>query len=385
MKRVLGILALLLLLAACGQAEVERPPEEGAPSLALPEGASVTSASLSGESLSPDGRFMAVERGRSEPVSEEGVYPARVSPADTVQITDAETGEVLWEGEGAYEQSILWSPEGGFAALARTARTWCSITVIETENWTSWDFTLPDGSPIPEYTFLPDDEPWGLWRSENSLDLTVGRGGDAGERTFYRCSVWMKGGQVTGESREKTVEILGSYDFTHDGQSETVELETVWFPGETGTARDYSILRILDGEEVLWEDTAAVQHAGENSLYALRLDGEDYLLQYVPSMGQGYGSYQYRIFSLDGGGEPVIYKENHVDFDINFGSPNHERFDVPEIAAFLREVHGYLNQARELVNTVWDEIDLGDVDYSDTAALEKSLEDYREKMTETAE
>lgn len=383
MKRVLSILALLLLLSACGQVEMEQPPEEGDPSLALPEGASITSASLSGEALSPDGRFMAVERGRSEPVSEEGVYPAQVSPAETVQITDAETGEVLWEDFGAYEQSILWSPEGGFAALARTARTWCSITVIETENWTSWDFTLPDGGPIPEYTFLPED--WGAWQSEGSLDLTIGRGGDAGEQTLYQCRVWTKSGGVTGESREKTLEILGSWDFTHDGQPETVELETVWFPGETGTARDYSVLRVLDGEEVLWEDTAAVQHAGENSLYALRLDGEDYLLQYVPSMGQGYGSYQYRIFSLDGAGEPVIYKENHVDFDINFGSPLHEDFDVPAIAAFLREVHGYLDQAQELVNTIWDEIDLGNVDYGDAAALEKALEDYREEMMEAAE
>lgn len=383
MRELLIVLTLALLLAGCGQREMEKPPEEGPPSLALPEGASITSATLRGEALSPDGRFLAVERGRGEPVPSEGVYPAQVSPADTVQITDAETGEVLWEDFGAYGQSILWSPEGGFAALARTARTWCSVTVIETENWTSWEFTLPDGSPIPEYTFLPEN--WGAWQSEGSLDLTIGRGGDAGEQHFYQCRVWTNSGGVTGESREMTLETLGSWDFTHDSRTETVELETVWFPGETGTARDYSTLRILDREEVLWEDTAAVQHAGENSLYALRLDGADYLLQYVPSMGQGYGSYQYRIFSLDSGGEPLIYKENHVEFDINFGSPIHERFDIPEIAAFLREVHGYLDQAQELVNTIWDEIDLGNVDYSAAAALEKALEGYRKEMTVTTE
>lgn len=383
MRKLMLGLALMLLLAGCGQTEVEQPPEEGAPSLALPEGASITSASLSGEALSPDGRFMAVERGRSEPVPEEGVYPARVSPADTVQITDAETGEVLWEGEGAYEQSILWSPEGGFAALARTARTWCTITVIETENWTSWDFTLPDGSPIPEYTFLPED--WGAWRSEGSLDLTIGQGGDAGEQTLYQCRIWIVNNGVTGESRERTLETLGGWDFTHDGQPEMVELETIWFPSETGTARDYSTLQVLDGEEVLWEDIAAIQHAGENSLYALQLDGKDYLLRYVPSMGQGFCSYQYQIFSLDGTGEPVVFRENHVEFDINFGSPMHERFDIPEIAAFLKEVHGYLDQAQELVNTVWDEIDLGNVDFSDASALEKALEDYQKEMSETAE
>lgn len=382
MKKLLGLLALLLLLAACGQAEApdlpmaeetETPEETVVPE----EDGSIQPAVLEGEALSPDRRFLAQVEGHRESVTAMGLYPA-----DKVQITDAKTGEVLWEGDGFYEQSILWSPEGGFLALARTARTWNAITIFETENWTSWDFTLPDGNPIPEYTFLPED--WGAWQSENSMDLTIGRGGDAGEQTLYQCRVWTNSGGVTGESREKTLETLGSWDFTYDGQPETVVLETVWFPGETGTARDYSTLRVLDEEEVLWEDIAAVQHAGENSLYALRMDGEDYLLQYVPSMGQGYGSYQYRIFSLDGAGEPVIYREKHVEFDINFGSPLHESFDIPKIAAFLQEVHGYLDQAQELVNTIWDEIDLGNVDYSDASALKKALEDYQKEMTETA-
>lgn len=83
-------------------------------------------------------------------------------------------------------------------------------------------------------------------------------------QTLYQCSVWKvdKGG-VTVESREKTLETLGSWDFTHDGRPETVELETIWFPGGTGTVRDYSIFRVLDGEGVLWEDYAA---ALENAL-----------------------------------------------------------------------------------------------------------------------
>lgn len=380
MRKLLGVLALVLLLAGCGQAgttaeppppETEEPDEYEALIAATPV------AQVEGESVSPDGRFEIRAEGAS------GEYVSGIQPPEFLQIVDRETGEVLWQDQGWPWQSVLWSPEGGFLALAYSARTWSAITILETEGWASWKFTLPDGSPIPEYTFLPED--WGAWQSENSLDLMIGLGGDGEEQALYQCSVWKVDiGGVTGESREKTLETLGSWDFTHDGRPETVELETIWFPGGTGTARDYSTLRVLDGEEALWEDVAAIQHAGQNSLYVLRLDEKDYLLQYVPSMGQGFCAYQYRIFSLDDTGEPVIYRENHVEFDINFGSPIHESFDIPEIAAFLREVHGYLDQARELVNTVWDEIDLGNVDYGDAAALEKALEDYQREMVETA-
>ncbi len=382
MKRLLGVLALVLLLAACGQAKMsEMPPEEAkteAPA-EMPEEvdeyealiAAAPVAQVAGEPLSPDGRFEARAEGAS------GEYVSGIQPPEYLQIIDRETGEVLWQDHGWLEQSILWSPEGGFAALARSARTWCCITILETENWTSWDVALPDGSSIPEYTFLPYNEPWGEWKSENSLDLTIGRGGDAGEQSFYQCDVWVNQNGVTGESRERTLETLGSWDFTHDGQPETVELETLLFSG--GDAPEYLELRVLDGKEVLWQDTASAHHVGENSFYALQLDGQDYLLQYVPSMGQGFGSYQYRIFSLDSAGEPVIFRENHMEFDINFGSPVHESFDNPKIAAFLREVHGYLDQGQELVNTLWGEIDLGNVDYSDVTALEQALKQFQKE------
>ncbi|WP_297980052.1 hypothetical protein [uncultured Oscillibacter sp.] len=379
-EQIIGLFILLLLTAGTIFAASHSPAEE---ENGLSEGEraymemleAAPLAVVEGETVSPDQRFLVRAVGATD------IYVSGVRVPERVQVVDRSTEKVLWETEGMVGQEALWSPESGFLALARSARTRCSVTVIETENWTSWEFTLPDGSPIPEYTFPAYYEPWGQWRSEHSLDLTFDDGNEGQSR--YTCVITTEQGQVTGEVRERTEEILpGSYDFNHDGQPEILELVTFWYPGMTGKQMESCAFRVLDGENrILWEDFAGVSHAGENGLYALRLDGEDYLLQYVPKMGQGYCGYQYRIFSLDIKGTPVVYQESRVEFDINFGSPIHESFDIPAIAAFLKEVHGWLDNAQELVNTIWGEIDLGEVDYSSTAALEIALENYRKKLS----
>lgn len=378
-EQIIGLCVLLLLTVCAIFADSRIPEEVEGDGLSDGERAyqelleSAPLAEVEGETVSPDGRFEVRAVGKTD------LYVSGVRVPEKVQVVDRETEEVLWETEGMVSQQALWSTEGGFLALAHSARTWCSVTVLETERWTSWEFTLPDGSPIPEYTFPAYYEPWGKWPSENRLDLTFDDGNEGYVR--YTCCLSTDQGQVTGETRERTEETLPeTYDFNHDGQLETVELVTVWYPGMTGEQMEFCEIHVLDGEGgVLWEDTADVSHVGENGLYALRLDGEDYLLQYIPMMGQGFCSYEYRTFSLDAKGTPVVYRKNSVDFDINFGSPIHQSFDIPAIAAFLREVHGYLDNARELVNTLWGEIDLGEVDYSDIDALERALESYKEE------
>lgn len=53
-----------------------------------------------------------------------------------------------------------WSPVNDFVALAYGGRHMAGCDWSSPQpHWTSWDFTLPDGGPIPEYTFLPED--WG--------------------------------------------------------------------------------------------------------------------------------------------------------------------------------------------------------------------------------
>ena len=74
----------------------------------------------------------------------------------------------------------LESPDGIYTAEAHTCRTYAEVFIQHNQSGAEWKFALPDGSPIPEYTFLPED--WGEWLDDNTLLLTVGQGGDAGEQ-----------------------------------------------------------------------------------------------------------------------------------------------------------------------------------------------------------
>ncbi len=353
-QQIYGLLALVLITAAAAAAagRPQAPDQCPAPSgeeAAYVELLSATPlAELEGETLSPNGRFQVRTLGASD------IYVSGVRVPERLQIVDTRTGEVKWEDQGYVWQSVLWSPVNDFVALAYGGRTWQAVTVISTAYWTSWDFTLPDGSPIP--AFLPED--WGRWRYSSlmdyTLEVTVGRGGDAGEQHTYRCSVFADAqtGELSGSTLEQTTERLpGDYDFDHDGEAEIVELVTVLTP-ETPYFPAWYELRVTrpDGT-ALWTQDAALAHVGWASIFACRENGEDYLLCYDPVMYQGCATYSYRLFSLDTAGQEVLLRENSVDFDINFGSEFHEGFDPSAIAAFLEEVHGYLDNSTLLLTT----------------------------------
>ena len=59
----------------------------------------------------------------------------------------------------------------------------------------------------------------------------------------------------------------------------------------------------------------------------------------------------YQIFSLNEAGEEVLLKENSVEFDVNFRPTLRNNFDPITIAAFLEEVHEYLDDSTLLLST----------------------------------
>lgn len=381
-----GIWALVLcLMTGCGPAESPVKKAGSTVHPALLEAAPL--AELAGEATSPDGRF------RAETAGETDLYISGVRVPEHLRIVDTETGETLWEDRGYVTQSVLWSPEGSRVALTYGGRTWETVRVLDTQTWTAWDFTLPDGSPIPEYTFLPED--WGQWTDEDTLTVTVGQGGDSGTQRTCHCHLSMEDGALTAMVLEETREALpGSYDFDHDGTPETVELASV--RDGSGTQPAWYQLEVIRADgTALWRQDLAEAHVGWGSVFACTVDGKDCLLRYDPTMFQGLATYSYAIFSLAETGEEQIFQTNSVSFDINFGSDLHQEFDPATIAAFLEEVHGLLAESTLLASTeggalrtggsgaefredwdFWDEI----CPYDESKSLEENLRTYRDVM-----
>ncbi len=149
-------------------------------------------AEAEGETTSPDGRYEVRTTGETD------LYVSGYRIPESLQVIDLDSGNVVWEDRGWLVQRASWSPDGRYLALNICARTWTSIYIIETESWTAWTFVLPDGSPIPEYTFLPPED-WCGWMEDGSLWLTVGDG-DGVEQRDYRCTFQMEEGCLTGVS-----------------------------------------------------------------------------------------------------------------------------------------------------------------------------------------
>lgn len=149
-------------------------------------------ADVEGETISPDERYEVRTEGETD------LYVSGYRIPESLQVVDLDSGDVVWADQGWLVQRASWSPDRRYLALNYSARTWTDVYIIETETWTAWEFVLPDGSSIPEYTFLPLED-WCEWAEDGSLRLTVGDG-EGVEQRDYRCSFQMEEGGLTGVS-----------------------------------------------------------------------------------------------------------------------------------------------------------------------------------------
>ena len=267
--RLAGVLALAVVTAVTVGAEFPKTAaqrQEAAEYRAILEAAPL--AQVEGEAQSPNGQFRVETAGRTDQYISGWIVP------EFLQVTSTDSGAVLWQDQGWLTQSAAWSPDSRFLALAYSTRTQSGLKVVDTQTWTDWDFTLPDGSPIPEYVFFPED--WARWRGDSSLEVTLGRG-DGEEVHTYRCSMTAdESGQLTGSVLEETAEVLlEDYDFDHDGVPETTELVAVEEPGGGNVAwyelHIASRTGTADAPRPLFDGTLALQHPGWGSFLAVTM------------------------------------------------------------------------------------------------------------------
>ncbi len=142
-------------------------------------------------------------------------------------------------------------------------------------------------------------------------------------------------------------------DLNRNGVEETIKIAEI--PGDyIGPARQSEGQRIgvFEGGELIWWDEGYFAHAGYNAIYSCTLDGQDYLLRYNPVMYQGYGTYSYKLFTLEDGVETAV-EQDSVEFNMNVDRPDYTagEFDPEAIDAFMAKVNYLLNFSTVLMMT----------------------------------
>ena len=310
--QVWGLILLLAVTAAVIGAARLWPAER------MDEPPESESVPLAENACSPDGKY--------EVRQIDGGGDGEIVPSmETVQVVDRATGEVLWEDSGDCETSALWSPDGGYVVLSRRSRAYSAVTVLETAGFTSWEIPLPAEARTAEYAFLHAVE----WLDVDTLRFryqNMQAGSQDPAARFYRCSLRMEDGRLTGSTLEEAAETLpGDYDFDHDGEPETVELVTLLEQVEGRSTAAWYELRIqqADGTD-LWSTSAHCSHPGWTSVFACKVDGQDYLLQYEPEVWQGWAEYSYKLFypyivsPVTGERQEQILRESCLVWDNNF-------------------------------------------------------------------
>ena len=138
-------------------------------------------------------------------------------------------------------------------------------------------------------------------------------------------------------------------DLNHNGVAEEVRLTDI----DDGQGQQLEIWE--NNERILFRTGyfgSKEVNFGQDSvgIFLCTLDGEDYLLRYRPTMYQGVCMYSYELSTLADNKEMRV-QWNRVDFDINFGSFNHNDFASEAIAAFMDEVNDLLSHSVQILNT----------------------------------
>ena len=137
-------------------------------------------------------------------------------------------------------------------------------------------------------------------------------------------------------------ELIGKADVNRDGREEIFYLDKSHI-----ASGSWVTLRVCDSSyNEIWSEQAGTPHVGWNSLFLCEHDGEYCLLRYHPTMYQGYCTYVYALFTLEGGAEHAV-RSNTIEFDIN----GINKLDAPKMVVFAEEVNALLRKSTLLLSS----------------------------------
>lgn len=196
---------------------------------------------------------------------------------------------------------------------------------------TAWDDDFGEGNaPLPEGylsgTPVSDSEPEPVPEETSPMDTAIGENAAALAETI----VWEDA------------------DLDRDGEAETIRVREE--DGSGGQIYELEVVK-KDGT-VLWNTVGGTVHTGQGSILLYQEDGEDYLIEYNPTIYQGIGSYTCRIFTLEGGRET----------EINFWEAQYELSSLQitsRMNAFAERVNDFLRHSTVLLSTVEGQLVVG--------------------------
>ena len=142
-------------------------------------------------------------------------------------------------------------------------------------------------------------------------------------------------------------QIIWRVDLNHDGIDDRIVVDII----DSHYTSEGAKINVYNGVTgaLMYTATADLPHTGWNGFYLYTNENGAYLLNWIPGMWQGWGSYFYEVFSFNDRDEKVVLDSDSLDFSLDDLQAEHEGMD--ELVGFVQRVNYYLLQSWLIADT----------------------------------
>jgi len=149
------------------------------------------------------------------------------------------------------------------------------------------------------------------------------------------------------DQEENEDRIIWRVDLNHDGIDDRMVVDII----DSLYTSEGAKINVYNGVTgaLMYTATADLPHTGWNGFYLYTNDDGAYLLNWIPGMWQGWGSYFYEVFSFNERDEKVMLDGDSFDFSLDDIQREQEGMD--ELLSFIQRVNFYLLQSWLIADT----------------------------------